>query len=108
VPVGVEVVGVDLVEVVVVVVVGGVEDWHPGARNVSSSRVTEPLRASARPTTTVSVVTVIDVSAMIVPSNLEPVPSVAELPTCQNTLQAWASFTRLTLLEEAVIKVEAA
>ena len=90
-------------------VVGGVVGLlHAGERNVSSSRVTAPLRARARPTTTVFVVTVIDVRAMIVPSKLEPVPSVAELPTCQNTLQAWASFTRLTLLEEAVIKVEAA
>jgi hypothetical protein len=82
---GVAVVGVVLV---VVVVVGVVVVLHPGSTKVSSSRVTAPLRARARPTTVVFVVTVIDWRAIIVPSKLEPVPSVAELPTCQNTLQA--------------------
>jgi hypothetical protein len=33
-------------------------------------------------------VTVIEVNAMIVPVNFEPLPSVAELPTCQNTLHS--------------------
>ena len=42
--------------------------------------------------------TVMLVSARIVPRNVEPVPSVAELPTCQNTLQDWAPLIRLTEL----------
>ena len=95
-------------EVVVVVVVGGGGlVSHEGVTKVSSSRVTAPLRASARPITWVPVVTVTDVSAMIVPSKVDVVPSVAELPTCQKTLQAKAPFTTLTLLEEAVMSVEA-
>jgi hypothetical protein len=53
-------------------------------------------------------VTVIDVSARIVPRKVEPVPRVAELPTCQKTLQAWAPLMRLTLLADAVISVEPA
>ena len=35
-------------------------------------------------------------------------PSVAELPTCQKTLQAWAPLIRLTELAEAVVSVEPA
>jgi hypothetical protein len=40
------------------------------------------------------VVTVIDCRARMLPRKMEPVPSVAELPTCQNTLQAWAPLMR--------------
>jgi hypothetical protein len=90
------VVGVVCVVVVVVVVVGGVVVvvvgggvvLQAGDTNVSSSRVTAAVRASARPTTWTPVVTVTDARAMIVPSKLDVVPSVAELPTCQKTLQA--------------------
>ncbi len=52
------------------------------------------------------VVTVIDVRARMLPTKVEPVPSVAELPTCQNTLQAWAPLMRLTLEADAVVSVE--
>ena len=45
---------------------------------------------------------------MIVPRNVEPVPSVAELPTCQKTLQACAPLIRLTVLADAVVSVEPA
>jgi hypothetical protein len=83
------------------------EVLHAGDTKVSSSRVTAALRASARPTTLTPVVTVTDAKAMIVPSKVDVVPSVAELPTCQKTLQACASLIMLTLLEEAVISVEA-
>jgi hypothetical protein len=44
---------------------------------------------------------------MIGPLNEDVVPSVAELPTCQNTWQAWAPLMTLTWLAEAVISVEA-
>ena len=50
------------------------------------SSVTAPLRARARPCMVAPVVRVMLVSAMIVPTNVEPVPIVAELPTCQKTL----------------------
>ena len=77
------------------------------AVKVSLSKVTAPLRASARPCTSAPVCTAIDVNAMIVPLNEDVVPSVAELPTCQNTWQAWAPLMTLTWLAEAVISVEA-
>src|SRR5580704_12868751 len=67
--------------VVVTVVPPDVE--HAGLVMVSVSRVTAPLRARRRPLMVVPVVTVIDVSARMVPRNVDPVPSVAELPTCQ-------------------------
>ena len=73
-----------------------------------SSSVTAPILARARPWISVPVVTVMDWSAMMVPTNLELVPRVAELPTCQNTLQGCAPLTRMTLLAEAVVSVDPA
>src|ERR1051325_6605799 len=58
------------------------------------SRVTAAVRASSRPSTVAPVVTVMEAKAMMVPLNTEPVPSVAELPTCQNTLAARAPLDR--------------
>ncbi len=55
---------------------------------VLSSRLTWPLRASARPSMLAPVVTEIDCRARMLPTKVEFVPSVAELPTCQKTLQA--------------------
>ncbi len=52
------------------------------------SRVTAPLRASARPSITAPVCTVMEVRARMFPLKKELVPMVAELPTCQNTLHA--------------------
>jgi hypothetical protein len=60
------------------------------------------------PSTTAPVVAVIVVKARIDPLKVEFVPSVAELPTCQKTLQAWAPLIRFTLLPDAVISVEPA
>ena len=56
--------------------------------------------------TSVPVVAVIDVRAMIVPTKSVPVPSVAELPTCQNTLHGDAPLIRETELLEAVVSVD--
>jgi hypothetical protein len=70
------------------------------------SRVTDPLRARARPKSWTPVFTVIEVSARMVPWKVEPVPGVAELPTCQNTLQAWVPLMRFTTLDEAVVSAE--
>lgn len=53
------------------------------------------------------VVAVIDVRAKMCPTNIELVPSVAELPTFQNTLHACAPLRRVMELPEEVISVEA-
>jgi len=50
---------------------------------VSESRVTYPFRARARPSMVVLVVTVMEVRARMLPTKVEAVPRVAELPTCQ-------------------------
>ena len=50
------------------------------------SSVVAPFRAKARPVSRALVVIVMLVNARIVPANDVDVPSVAELPTCQNTL----------------------
>jgi hypothetical protein len=64
----------------VVVVVGGAQ---VGRVTVLLSRVTAPLRARRRPWMFAPEVAVIEVRARIVPTKVELVPSVAELPTCQ-------------------------
>lgn len=80
---------------------------HIVAAIVLADNVTAPFLASTRPFTTAPVFTVIDVNASMLPWNEDPVPSVAELPTCQNTLHARAPFMRATLLPDAVMSVEA-
>src|SRR5450830_1392618 len=81
---------------------------HVGRVMVFVSRVTVPLRASARPSRVAVVARVMDVSAMMVPRKVTPVPSDAELPTCQNTLQAWAPLVRVTTLPFPTIRSEPA
>ena len=49
-----------------------------------------------------------EAEAMIVPAKLLVTPRVAELPTCQYTWQACAPFSKTTLLDVAVVKVEPA
>ena len=70
--------------------------------------VTAPLRAKRLPSTVTPSFIEIDVKARMLPWNAVLVPSVAELPTCQKTLHAWAPPMRLTLLPDAVISVEPA
>ena len=70
------------------------------------SSVTAPFRASSLPSTVAVVLAVIVVRARTLPLNVVVVPRVAELPTCQYTLQDWAPLIRLTLLFEAVVSVE--
>lgn len=70
------------------------------------SKVTAPLLANNWPFITAPVVAVIDVNAKMLPWKVDPVPSVAELPTCQKTLQDFAPLIRTTLLLDAVISVE--
>ncbi len=83
-----------------VVVVGGA---HVGLSTVLLSRLTWPTRASRRPVTSAPVAAVIDWSARIVPTNTESVPSVAELPTCQNTLHGLGVLMTATTLPDAVV-----
>jgi hypothetical protein len=51
------------------------------------SSVTAPTRARSLPSTVAPVVAVIDIRARMFPLNVVVVPRVAELPTCQKTLQ---------------------
>ena len=69
---------------------------HASVRNLSLMSETSPFRASALPYTVTPSATVIDVRANIVPTNVDPDPRVAELVTCQNTLQGLAPFTKAT------------
>ena len=86
--------------------IGGVA--HVGLVIVLVSRLTWPLRASTRPATVVPVCTVAEVNAMTLPTKVVLVPSVAELPTCQNTLHGCAPLMRATVLFDAVISVDPA
>ena len=104
-----------VVEVVctVVVVDGTVVVVDDDTRQVGTvivlvSMVTAPVLAKTRPVTFALVVSVIDVDARIEPLNWVVVPSVAELPTCQNTLHACAPFSRATTLPDAVVNVDPA
>ena len=54
------------------------------------SRVTAAPRANALPVISAPVFSVMDSDARMVPTKLESVPSVAEVPTCQKTLLACA------------------
>ena len=65
------------------------------------SRVTAAPRAISRPSIEAPVVAVIHVCARIVPLNCDQVPSVAQLPTTQNTFAACAPFVRSTVLTAA-------
>jgi hypothetical protein len=87
---------------VVVVEVGA----QPASVKVSSSRVTAPVRARARPWTVTLLSTVTEAWARIVPTNTDPVPSVADEPTCQYTWQACAPLTSAMVLDDAVMSVE--
>jgi hypothetical protein len=91
---------------VVVVVVVVVE--HADSAMVLSSRLTWPFLANTRPFTLAPVCTVAEVNAKMLPTNVVSVPSVAELPTCQKTLHAWAPPMSLTVLFDEVIRVDPA
>jgi hypothetical protein len=86
-------------------VVGGVVVTHGELVKTLLSKVTAPLRARARPSTVAPVFRVIEVNAMMFPTKVVVVPSVADEPTCQNTLQAWAPPVRMTELFEPVMSV---
>lgn len=79
-----------------------------GTVTVLVSKVTSPVLASNLPSTTALVPRVILVDARIVPWKLDPLPSVAELPTCQKTLHACAPFSKIISLAEADVSPEPA
>ncbi len=72
------------------------------------SRVTAPVRARSRPWTVAPVVAVTDCCARTVPWNCAPVPMVAELPTCQNTLQELAPPVIVIRVPDPMVSVDAA
>lgn len=78
------------------------------AEIVLESIVTAPFRAKARPNTVAPVVSVIEVKARIFPRRVEFVPRVAELVTCQKTLQYEPPLITLTWLDEPVTRLEVA
>jgi hypothetical protein len=69
------------------------------------SRFTAPFRASALPAIVAPVFMVIVVSAITFPTIALPVPSVAELPTTQNTLQLEPPPVKTTRELAAVVSV---
>ena len=69
------------------------------------SRVTAPFLARAPALESAPVCIVMLVRAITVPTKAVSVPRVAELPTCQKTLQAWAPPRSATVLLLAVIRV---
>lgn len=91
----------DDVELVVVVV-------HVGFVIVVLLSVTAPVLAKNLPWTVEPPLSVIATSAIMVPTNVELVPSVAELVTCQKTLHACAPLISEMVLDEAVMSVEGA
>ena len=68
---------------------------------------TPAIRANALPSRVAPVVSVMDWSAIMVPLKTEFVPRVAELPTCQKMLAAWAPPARITCRPAVVVRVEA-
>jgi len=87
------------------VLVGGAA--HVCFSMVFISSVTAPSRASNRPSMVAPVVAVMLVSARMFPRKVKAVPTrVAELPTCQKTLHAWAPLISTTWLLGAVTSVD--
>ena len=90
----------------VAVAVGvGVAAVHTALDMLLVSSVTAPFRAKTLPDTLAPVFRVMLVSARIFPTNVVLVPSVAELPTCQNTLQRLPLLITLTDELLAVVSV---
>ena len=78
----------------------------PGALMVLLSKVTAPLRAKRLPSDITPVFTVIELCARMFPRNVEPVPKVAELPTCQKTLHSLPPLIKSTTEALPVARVD--
>jgi hypothetical protein len=80
---------------------------HADSARISlSSKVIAAVRANSPPSFVASVWAVIEARATIFPENTVPTPRVAELPTCQNTLHAWAPLVKDTAATVEVMSVE--
>jgi hypothetical protein len=77
---------------------------HVSTLTMLLSRVTVAPNAKTPPLDTAWVLSVTEVAARIFPWNTLPVPKVAELPTCQNTLHANPPPVSTTLDPDAVIR----
>ena len=108
VPGAVVVVGATVVVGAIVVVGAGGSAAQVGTVIVFESIVTAPFIANARPRSVAPVSSVTDWVAMIVPEKSVDVPNVADDVTCQNTLHAWAPFSKTTDAEEPVMSVDPA
>ena len=71
------------------------------------SMVTAAILANNLPSTEAPVFTAIDWSAIMVPFITEVVPKVADVPTCQKILDAFALPANITLRSELVVRVDA-
>ena len=71
------------------------------------SKVTAATRANALPSSDAPVSIDMAWSARMIPLKTEVVPRVAELPTCQNTLNAWAPPLKMTCRPEVTVSVDA-
>jgi hypothetical protein len=100
---------VDIAELVVVIdtLLEELMNEHaPWALMMLVSKVTAPLSANRPPLDVAPVVTVTEVSARRFPENWVLTPSVAELPTCQKTLQALPPLMTSTVEAKAVVRVD--
>src|SRR6266446_1985693 len=79
--------------------------YFDAARMRFPLRVTAPVRAKTRPVTLAPVVMVSLIFARMLPAKAVLVPSVAKLPTCQNTFPAVAPLARTTEDLLAVVSV---
>lgn len=70
-----------------------------------AAMVTAPVRARALPRTVAPVFSVMLAWAMMLPTKAVVVPSVADEPTCQNTLQSEPPLMRVTAEALAVVSV---
>ena len=85
----------------VLLIVGSTASRH--TEITALSKVTAPLRARMRPLLVAPVLSVILESASKLPIKAVVVPNVAELPTCQNTLQLWPPLITCTAAPLAVV-----
>ena len=82
-----------------------VVELHIGRETLLVFNVTAPVCANKLPFTFAPLFRVMDVRARIFPTNVVVVPRVAELPTCQNTLQSEPPLITLTTALLAVVSV---
>jgi hypothetical protein len=73
-----------------------------------AAKLTDPFRAKALPVIATVPLSVMVVSATMLPRNWVPVPSVAELPTQKYTFFAWVPLVRAIAAPVPVVSVDPA